>query len=422
MTNKEVNNFIKDAKSSNWFKNIEASFTFSHLNLDFKKKGFADIYQYVARQVRGWDKIDFKLPAELHDSKYAFSTLIVKLEVFLENRINDDEYSLENNWRDISREIGRLDDTRFFPIDYPTTLFLIEIAKKGNDFYNGAFNYFFTSNSLSINKSNEFAGALMAYEYEFEDSSKIPQRRSAEKSSNAQIRNAFEKTFTETQQSVGNFLKDSKEQSKNQAKDVIELVAEKKAEYEKWVETCKKNDADYTKYQLERVKDLEQLYEEKLRLKAPAKYWKDRAADLKVEGDKWRTWFIGSIIVGVVTLILIIAILSNKTIEDLFSTYGNAIRFSIILITLVSLLVYGIRTFAKLMFSAYHLRRDSEEREQLAYFYLAMMENKGIEESERFLVIQSLFSRADSGLLKEDSGPSMPSGGIVEKIMGGGKQ
>lgn len=420
MTNKEINNYIKEAKNPEWFKTIEAQFTFSHLDIDFIKKGFADIYQYVSRQDRGWSKIGSNLPNELNQSKHIFTTLLNKLDAFIENHFNKDDNQLNSYWREIGNDISQLNNRAYLPIDNPKTLFLIEIAKKGTYFYQGAYNYFFNdNNNLSLNRPEEFAGAILAYEYQFEDGSKIPQRRSAEKSSNAQIRNAFERTFTETQQSVGEFIKETKEKSKKHAKEVIDLVSEKKLAYENWVNECKKNDQDYTKFSLARVKELEELYEEKLRFKSPAKYWNDRAIELKTEGDKWRTWFIASIISGVIILILIIGILSNKSIEDLFSSYGNAIRFSIILITLVSLLVYGIRTFAKLMFSAYHLRRDSEEREQLAYFYLAMKENKGIEESERYLVIQSLFSRADSGLLKDDSGPSMPSGGIVEKIIGG---
>jgi hypothetical protein len=111
--------------------------------------------------------------------------------------------------------------------------------------------------------------------------------------------------------------------------------------------------------------------------------------------------------------------ISDGTLKDLFSATGSAIRWSIVFVTFVSFLAYAIRIFAKLTFSAYHLFRDAEEREQLAYVYLALKKEKNIDDTERHLIMQSLFSRADSGLLRDDSSPTMPGGSVIEKIMGG---
>lgn len=60
------------------------------------------------------------------------------------------------------------------------------------------------------------------------------------------------------------------------------------------------------------------------------------------------------------------------------------------------------------MFSNYHLARDAEEREKLTYLYLSMLEKGAIDKEERKIILQSLFSRSDTGLLKEDSSPTMP--------------
>jgi len=48
--------------------------------------------------------------------------------------------------------------------------------------------------------------------------------------------------------------------------------------------------------------------------------------------------------------------------------------------------------------------------------YLALQKEKGIADTERHLIMQSLFSRADSGLLKDDSGPTMP-GNFGDKLL-----
>ncbi|WP_232115434.1 MULTISPECIES: DUF6161 domain-containing protein [Tenacibaculum] len=99
---------------------------------------------------------------------------------------------------------------------------------------------------------------------------------------------------------------------------------------------------------------------------------------------------------------------------------GNAqtIKWSVIYVTFISFLAYGIKALHKVVFSSFHLARDSEEREQLTYFYLALIKEKAVDEKDKNLIMQSLFSRADTGLLKDDSSPTMPNdimGKIFEK-------
>jgi hypothetical protein len=94
------------------------------------------------------------------------------------------------------------------------------------------------------------------------------------------------------------------------------------------------------------------------------------------------------------------------------------IKWSLILITIVSIVAFVIRLLAKLYMSSLHLARDSEEREQLTHFYLALKKDTEIKEEERQLILQSLFSRADTGLLKEDSSPTMPTHSVFEKFTG----
>lgn len=99
-----------------------------------------------------------------------------------------------------------------------------------------------------------------------------------------------------------------------------------------------------------------------------------------------------------------------------FEDKVTAIKWSIILVTMVSLLAYGIKILARLTFSSYHLSRDAEEREQLTHFYLALKQDTSVTDNDRQLILQSLFSRADSGLLKEDSSPTMPTSGIIDRL------
>ena len=53
------------------------------------------------------------------------------------------------------------------------------------------------------------------------------------------------------------------------------------------------------------------------------------------------------------------------------------------------------------------MARDAKERNKLTYFYLALIEKNAVTEKERAIILNSLFSRSDTGLLKGESGPSM---------------
>ena len=69
------------------------------------------------------------------------------------------------------------------------------------------------------------------------------------------------------------------------------------------------------------------------------------------------------------------------------------------------------------MFSNFHLARDAEEREKLTYLYISLLSKGEVSEEERKIVFQALFSRSDTGLLKEDSSPTMPGvSSYIDKI------
>jgi hypothetical protein len=78
--------------------------------------------------------------------------------------------------------------------------------------------------------------------------------------------------------------------------------------------------------------------------------------------------------------------------------------------------VFAIRAVNKVMFSSFHLARDCEERYTLTYFYLSLLKDSKVDEKDRQLIMQSLFSRAETGLLREDSSPTMPSETLTKLI------
>ena len=115
-------------------------------------------------------------------------------------------------------------------------------------------------------------------------------------------------------------------------------------------------------------------------------------------------------------LVWVLDEVSKGTLSQIFQNTGTSIKWSVALITIISFLAFFIRTFSKLTFSSFHLVRDAEEREQLTYVYLALQKEKGVDQTERHLIMQSLFSRADTGLLKDEGSPTMP-GNIADQLI-----
>lgn len=151
--------------------------------------------------------------------------------------------------------------------------------------------------------------------------------------------------------------------------------------------------------------ELEKVYREKLRLEAPAKYWDNMADDYKERGNKWLKWSIGVAVALVVILLTCFFTMSMAKTADV--SWFGIIRNYVILTATVGIGVYMLRLCVRMCMSCYHQARDAEERSKLASFYLALIEKGAVTDKERALVINSLFSRADTGLLKGDSTPVM---------------
>ena len=158
---------------------------------------------------------------------------------------------------------------------------------------------------------------------------------------------------------------------------------------------------------------LEKLYQEHLKLSKPAEYWSKMEQDYNKKGFFWlRVTVVFSFIITI-ALMLIIFFAEPFNIDKLM----EGIRTTAMITVIVTVLMLLVRFATKMTTSSFHLARDAKEREQLSYFYLALIKENAAPDNERHLIISSLFSRADTGLLKGDSLPEMPSNiNIIDSI------
>lgn len=189
-------------------------------------------------------------------------------------------------------------------------------------------------------------------------------------------------------------------------------------ETEAWKENLTTSSEEFVEEKKNELTELIRLYEEKLKLEAPARYWEETSKEYYAKGKLW-VW-VASItaIVFIILLSFILFLLPNPPSMLNFAS----LKMTIVLTVIISSGLFLINLFIRLAMSAFHLSTDAKERNKLTYVYLALLKDKSVEESDRSIVLQSLFSRADSGLLKGDSSPTLPDGLIGQTIKSLGQQ
>ncbi|HCE3621588.1 TPA: hypothetical protein NG652_004578 [Vibrio parahaemolyticus] len=263
---------------------------------------------------------------------------------------------------------------------------------------------------FSISNRDSLIGAVLAYEF-FVVEPSIGSRTNAELAAMESVRESIQKSksrlgedLEEIKHSFSEWLSSTKttwtDWEQEQALKTSDAHDERREEFINFMDGCKV-----------RIEELEQTYQEKLRLEKPAEYWKKSAKKYGLQGSLWVTALVLCSLMGIVYFYDFFSswLLGQKLKVELSSLHGALIFASIL-----TVYAFLIKTLSKLTFSSFHLMRDAEEREQLTYLYLSLNQNSQLDSSSRDIVLQALFSRTDTGLLAGDSSPSMP--GLNELI------
>ncbi len=413
MTTTEIRKIISNSEAPKWFNSVELTLNYPHIEFSQTLKGFSSIHKFLSQQIDGWNKYE-NIPHVLESSKQNFTNLRNRLESFINRFHTQAEANLESYWNSEKRQF--LNNANFFVYESPYTLFLIDLHKRLPNSVAGAYNYIIKTNS-NLNDRNSFIGALLAYEFDLKDKSGITERRKKEKISFSKIKNDFRNQLSETETQLTEHLTSANQEYEEYVKKIDGFKAEKEELFNDWFNRSQEDFTTFETNSKDKIADLEKTYEELLRLKKPAEYWRLRAVALKKEGWKAINSMIGLVAFACLSLYLLLWLTPEGMLLSFIKGNAQAIKWSVIYVTFISFLAYGIRTLHKVAFSSFHLARDAEEREQLTYVYLALIKDKAVDEKDKNLIMQSLFSRADTGLLKDDSGPTMPND-ITGKIFG----
>ncbi|MCS4164241.1 DUF6161 domain-containing protein [Sphingobacterium sp. BIGb0116] len=392
---------------------LNCTISYPYLNIQFELKGFYNIYKYFYDQFVGWEKIKTTSPNILLNSSYNyFKDRLVSLQNFIKVELQNQNQSessiilLFN--RDILGSIKNLRNTTPFPFDSPEVDFLISLNSTNSNRVDAAYYYFIGSNQ-SINSTHALEGTIMAYEFRNQDNSNIFNRRVKEKTSFDRLRSRFEGLSNNYENELTAHISKLKQDFKVHTDELDEFKTSKEKSVADWFISEKGAIEKFRKESQDNIDNIQASYRSKVELDEPIKHWTKRARELRVKGN----WLLmGILSVSLVFAFAVYLLLWHTPADLMISIFngdkGAAVRWSIIFVIFVSIFFVVARALLKFMFSNYHLARDAEEREKLTYLYLSMIENGALDKEERKIILQSLFSRSDTGLLKEESSPTMP--------------
>lgn len=282
----------------------------------------------------------------------------------------------------------------------------------------GSFSYYQNKiKGVSINTTNKRYGEFSAYLFD----NGIQPDFETEK-------NQYQSFYEEIVQQKDEILKellDIREENKSLNKTI-------KEQNENWESTftvqkeyvAKRFDDEFDRHK-SKMTESEEFYEKKLAVKSAVNYWSDKAKSHK------RNSYIFGAIGGTLMIITFIGIISlGKYIINLDLTDVNGIGRKVLtetgalqlwvygfFIVCMTLIIWFIRLIVKVFLSNLHLLSDAKERETMIQTYLAFeREENTLKETDRDLILPSIFRITTNGFIKEDSTPNSPINIITKKF------
>jgi polyhydroxyalkanoate synthesis regulator phasin len=351
---------------------------------------------------------------------YEFINTYVKNESY-------DESSLQQQFTSFTRYYFS-PSQHVFTANSPEIDFMIKLQAENPNIFNGALLYF-TNQGMSYSDRSSINGYLLAYEFTHRENSVLFSRRETDKRYINDIRNKIETLENDYQNKVISLIRNIEDDYTKNNDFQTERVSESRKLLANWLHYKRNKFSSFINHTDKEFKDLfettdseftslQNQYSELLKLEEPVKYWKDWASELNKKANNMM-WVLGSItFVAVILTYFLLWQTPEGMLESIFrGDTSVAIRWSIVFALFISFIAFMFRAVMKFMFSNYHLARDAEEREKLTYLYISLLSKGDFSEEEKKIVFQTLFSRSDTGLLKDDSAPTMPSiSSVIEKV------
>ena len=350
--------------------------------------------------------------AHIHHYIGCFSEIdnaITEIKQWSENNDMDDGTLMNNTQVKINQIVYR-----WLWSGHPYSDLFVRCNKQhGKEAANAFINFVIEKKVENLQIHNHFFGVLAGYEFLNQDSD-ILKRRKTETASIDRLRGRLQKTTSEIINEVVGLKDDFNSWGEETRQKWADLLERSSGEHSGQQSKHGKEFASYMKDRKAKIQELENIYQEKLRMEKPAEYWNKAANKFSWHGYFWTALLMVSLANGIYFLYEFYTGWFEA--KEIMKLQLDTVQGIVLFGTLLAVYAFLIRVLSRLAFSAFHLMRDAEEREQLTYLYLSLINDKKIDEKSRDIILQALFSRSETGLLTGESAPTMPGVGMSEII------
>lgn len=410
MTIKEFRKLITETKNPTWYNSKKIEISFPSIKYQNTFEGLPSLIGFFYDQQKKYQSLQVDRNSHLNNSIRFFNTAVKTIESFVTSRqqFDDDDRTLNSYWEQTLKSIKQENNTSILPISSETDL-ILDLEKVNYSTASGAFKYLTNSNDVNFNSFDVLNGYLFAYEFRMREYRTVKDLISNDKKNISVLKRELSKAIPEAEHNLSEHIINTQAKVKEYFDGVEAYKIDKEKLFEDWFINSKGKFENFDKNCNSRLNELEETYNQKLKLEEPAKYWEERGKDLKRQGNRSLYAIISVVGLTICSLSYILVHTPQQLYDSFFdSDKSAAIRWSIIYVTILSLIAFVIKQLSKVMFSSFHLARDCQERYTLTYFYLSLLKNSSVGKEQQQLIMQSLFSRADTGLLKDDGSPTMP--------------
>lgn len=295
--------------------------------------------------------------------------------------------------------------------------FLIELSENDASLVNGAIAYISPNELQTSDLVRNLAGIVAAIVNRHPQIIGSP--IASEVKACAEQREEINTFRNETEESIRSLKRNTEDWAEGARKQIEELTAQHSSDF-KSAQQARDDafNASHSQWKRE-MQATQAAYGEQLKLQEPAQYWTDLKSDYEDQGAKWTIFAVIDVAIIIGAAALVVYHPPEALTEQKSSFEG--IRGAIIITLGFSMLIYLANLFVRIAVSAYHLARDAHERYQLTRVFLALIKDKSVDPKEREIVLASLFSRSDTGLLKHEASPTLPVPTIVDNLIRGGR-